>query len=140
MSDNALPDPFAFWRDALQQVQKNFNQFATQQMQSEDFAKIAGPITNSTAATKRIAGEIANKYLEVLGLPTRADVQALDDRLQRIEDLLINLTAALNQGGRPAAELPGPAGRVPSRTRKPPAKMEAPPAAAAGPSRKGGAR
>lgn len=138
MSDNALPDPFAFWRDALQQVQKNFNQFATQHMQSEEFAKISGPITTSTAAAKRVAGDIANKYFETIGLPTRADFQALDDRLQRIEDMLINLTAALNQGARPAAEPANPSGRAPSRTRKPPAGPEAP-ATSTGPSRKGAA-
>lgn len=141
MSDDGFPDPFAVWRDALQQLQKNFNQFANQHMQSEDFVKVAGPLTNSTAAAKRIASDVANRYFEAIGLPTRADFQALDDRLQKIEDLLVNLTIALNQGAAPTGDIPKPPGRVPSRNRKPLAAPEAPPtpppASSAGRSRKG---
>lgn len=139
MSDDAFPDPFAFWRDALQQMQKSFNQFANERMQSEDFAKVAGQITNSTAATKRIASDVANRYFEAIGLPTRTDFQALDDRLKRIEDLLVNLTMTLNQGARPAPDVPGVPGRVPTRNRKPPSGPEPspPPPKSDGRSRKG---
>lgn len=127
MSDDRFLDPFAFWRDSLQQLQKGFNQFATDRMQSEDFAKLAGQFTTTTTATKRVANDLSAKYFELIGLPTRADVQALDDRLQRIEDMLVNLTAGLNREESSAASLPSSSRSAPTRNRKPPAPPEVAP-------------
>jgi len=112
-------DPISFWRDLVDQAQKQTNEFAKEGMQSEQFSRVAAQSADAGVASKEMTQALMKKYFELLDLPSRRDIQALDERLQAIEDRLIDLAETLNQGA-DRRLTSAVSGVVPTRTRKPP--------------------
>jgi hypothetical protein len=113
-------DPFSLWRNVIGQMQKRANEFAGENMQSEEFARTIAQLMEASVAGKKMTQALMKKYFEMFDLPSRSDVQALDERLQAIEDQLINLTTALNQPFAGISATTTSVSTVPTRTRKPP--------------------
>ena len=116
-------DPFAFWRDLVSQVEKGVIDFAGQSMKSDGVANGMNKALSASLVTKKVTKELMQRYFEALNLPTRPDIQALGERLQKIEDRLIGISATLDRlaGGKPLGHA-GLTLPVPSRTRKPPVR------------------
>jgi len=126
MAQPSSLDPFALWRDLVSQMEKGVNEYADPAMKSDEFAKVANKVLSASLAGKALKQEMMNRYFGALNLPTRTDIDALNDRLQAIEDRLIGMSATLDRlaGVKPRAGT-GLAVAGPSRTKKPPPIHEA---------------
>ena len=124
MSNTPSPlDPFAMWREMLSQWEKGTNEFANRATESDAFAEGMHKLMGTSLSAKKFSDELSTRMLVALNLPSRADVEALGERLASIEDRLIEVTRALeNLTGASVSRVALPA---PKRTRKPP-PLEAP--------------
>lgn len=128
-------DPMALWRELTAQWEKSTNEFANEAMASDPFRQGMHGGMNASLTAQKALGDLMARYLTLLNLPTRADIQALGEQLQRIDDHLANISRAMDAGGcRPAAPPAPHAPPRPRRTRQPPqaaaAAAKAPPPAA----------
>jgi hypothetical protein len=120
MAEPTSLDPFALVRDLVSQLEKGVNEFANPLMKSEGFAKGANRAMSAAMTAKKLAQELSQRYFEALNIPSRRDILALIDRMQVLEDHMINMQSTLDRlaGGANRSALPAPA-----RTRKPPAPV-----------------
>ena len=127
MTQSSSPlDPMAIWRELSAQWEKSTNAFANEAMASDPFRQgMHGGMNASLGAQKALADLMA-RLLTMLNLPTRADLQALSEQLQHIDDHLARIARQLEEGG--MAPQPRPA--APRRTKQPPSMAAAPPAPA----------
>ena len=118
-------DPMAMWRELTAQWEKSTNEFANEAMASDPFRQGMHGGMNASLTAQKALGELMARYLTMLNLPTRADLQVLGEQLQRIDDHLARIARAVEGG--PASSVAAPPG--PRRTRQPPkAAPAAPPA------------
>ena len=130
MADPALIDPFALWRDFTSQLEKRANELANQATESDQFTGMMNKAMSASLVAKKTTNDLTNRYLSAMNLPSRADIDALGERLQMIEERLIGMSAVLDRLAGPKA--PAAAGLPtvgPSRTRKPPSEVPAAPVA-----------
>jgi len=124
-------DPMAMWRELTAQWEKSTNEFANETMASDPFRQGMHGGMNASLTAQKGLGDLMARYLTMLNLPTRADIQALGEQLQSIDDHLANISRAMESGRTPAASAPIHAAPQPRRTKKPPqAEAAAPPPAA----------
>lgn len=117
----SLLDPFALWRDLRSQLEKGVAELASQGVNSDEFSAGMHKALGASLATRQVTRELMQRYLEALNVPTRADFQALGERLQAIEDSLLGMSAALDRlGGAEPAGNARPILGGPPRTKKPP--------------------
>jgi len=115
-------DPFAIWQNMLGEMEKGFNTFATRAMESPEFSKVVNQVGGVSAGAQKQLGEMMEKYLLTVNLPSRAQMVDMAERLQSIEGQLAEIKALLNQvhnnSGAPAGGYPA-APKSP-RTKRPP--------------------
>ena len=122
MADNNSNDPAVVWRTMIGEMEKGFNAFANQAMTSPEFSRAMNGVGNVSAGMQKQLGELMEKYLSTMNLPSRAQMADLGDRLKAIEGQLNEITTLLRRTHGDAADLdPGhaPASRPP-RTKQPP--------------------
>ena len=85
-------DPAAAWRNMLGEWEKNFNSFANKAMEKEDFAKAMGTATGAATTAQGVLGDVMQRYLSTLNLPSRAELAAIGERLVAMEAQLSHLT------------------------------------------------
>jgi polyhydroxyalkanoic acid synthase PhaR subunit len=114
-------DPFAVWRDWLDQTERQLNSYFNQVMGTEQYVRFLGQFSELTLNMQKNMGEAMERYFKSLNLPTREDLAALGQRLNVIEQRV----AAIERSSA-SASLAG-VGAVPEivkprppRTRKPP--------------------
>jgi hypothetical protein len=134
-------DPMAMWRELTAQWEKSTNEFANETMASDPFRQGMHGGMNASLTAQKGLGDLMARYLTMLNLPTRADIQALGEQLQRIDDHLANISRAMEGGRGPATSTAANAQSKPRRTKQPPqaaaaAKAPAPPSAPKRPARK----
>lgn len=112
MSNKKSLDPFEMWRDMFAKFEETANAAATDSLQSELFKKGFGPLSLLSAELKQNYSKALDSYFKALNLPSRDEITAIEERLQRIEDKIDLLT--------PIEHREPPESR-PRRTRKPPA-------------------
>jgi hypothetical protein len=125
---SSLFDPFGIWSGLAAQLEKRAKELAQQGVNSEQFTQGMNKALGATLAAKKVNKDLMRRWLESLDVPTRADVEALGERLQAIDDRLVAIADALDRlagPGTTGASLPSP-----PRTKKPPPKEHALPAAA----------
>ena len=115
-------DPVAIWQNMLGEMEKGFNSFANQAMASPEFSKVVNQVGGVSAGAQKQLGELMEKYLVGMNLPSRAQMVSMAERLQSIEGQLNEIKALLYQvqqnSGAPAG---GPAAAPrPPRTKRPP--------------------
>lgn len=132
-------DPMAMWRELTAQWEKSTNEFANETMASDPFRQGMHGGMNASLTAQKALGDLMARYLTMLNLSTRADIQALGEQLQSIDDHLANISRAMESGRGPAASATAPAPPQPRRTRKPPQAEAAAPTPAA-PKRTAGKR
>jgi hypothetical protein len=103
-------------------MEKGFNSFANQAMASPEFSKVVNQVGGVTAGAQKQLGELMEKYLVSMNLPSRAQMVSMAERLQSIEGQLNEIKALLHQvHNNSAAPEAGYAGAPkPPRTRRPP--------------------
>jgi SMC interacting uncharacterized protein involved in chromosome segregation len=115
-------DPVAMWQNMIGEMEKGFNSFANKAMESPEFSKVVNQVGGATAGAQKQLGELMEKYLVGMNLPSRAQMVGMAERLQSIEGQLSEIKAMLyqlqNNPGAPAG-VPAAVPRPP-RTKRPP--------------------
>jgi hypothetical protein len=119
-ADRQTPDFMQLWREWLTQSERQVNALMNEAMGSDAFSRSAGTYLEVNAAMQRIVGDVMQRYLTFMNMPSRADIlllgdsiRALEERLAKIEEFLrvaIEVSEPAQNGGAPAE---------PARTRKP---------------------
>lgn len=119
-------DPLAMWHTMLGEMEKNYNAFATRAMTSPEFSKVMNQVGGATAGAQKQFGDLMEKYLVAMNLPSRAQVVSLGERLHAIEGQLNEIAALLRQvHHNSAAADDGFGAPRPPRTKRPPSEGEA---------------
>ena len=115
-------DPVAVWQNMIGEMEKGFNAFANQAMASPEFSKVVNQVGGAAAGAQKQLGDLMEKYLVSMNLPSRAQMVSMAERLQSIEGQLNEIKALLHQihgqAGAPAGGFP--AAPRPPRTKRPP--------------------
>jgi flagellar biosynthesis chaperone FliJ len=92
-------------------------------MTSPKFSKVMNQVGGVTAGAQKQLGELMEKYLLAMNLPSRAQMVGMAERLQNIEGQLSEIKALLHQNA--SAQAGGSAATPrPPRTKRPPAEGE----------------
>ncbi len=112
-------DPVALWQNMIGEMEKGFNAFANQAMASPQFSKAVNQMGGATAGAQKQLGDLMEKYLVAMNMPSRAQMVGMAERLQSIEGQLNEIKAMLYQmqGGPAAGVSQTPR---PPRTKRPP--------------------
>jgi len=114
-------DPVVLWQNMIGELEKGFNAFANQAMASPQFSKLINQVGGTAAGAQKQLGELMEKYLVSMNLPSRAQMVSMAERLQSIEGQLNEIKALLHQvHGNTASLSRGPATPRPPRTKRPP--------------------
>src|SRR6195952_3826533 len=114
-------DPAAIWQTMIGEMEKGFNSFANQAMASPEFSKVVNQVGGAASGAQKQLGDLMEKYLTGMNLPSRAQMVSMGERLQSIEGQLNEIKALLHQvhnnSGAPAGGYGAP---KPPRTKRPP--------------------
>jgi hypothetical protein len=115
-----ITDPVALWQKMIGEMEKGFNSFATKAMESPEFSQAVNRAGGVAAGAQKQFGDLMEKYLLSMNLPSREQMTGIAERLQSIEGQLGEIRSMLSQmsgsaGGSPAGGAPRP-----PRTRRPP--------------------
>ena len=114
-------DPVALWQTMIGEMEKGFNAFANRAMGSPEFSKVMNQAGGVTAGAQKQFGELMEKYLLSMNLPSRAQMVGMAERLQSIEGQLNEIKAMLHQINAGSGETSGyGAAPRPPRTKRPP--------------------
>jgi SMC interacting uncharacterized protein involved in chromosome segregation len=119
-------DPVALWQNMIGEMEKGFNAFANQAMASPQFSKVVNQVGGATAGAQKQLGEMMEKYLLSMNLPSRSQMVGMAERLQSIEGQLSEIKAMLHQMQGDAA---GSATGFSATPPRPPRTKRSPPAA-----------
>jgi len=112
-------DPVALWQHMIGEMEKGFNSLANQAMASPEFSKVVNQVGGVTAGAQKQLGELMEKYLFSMNLPSRAQMVSMAERLASIEGQLNEIKALLHgQSAAPGSSYPAPP--RPPRTKRPP--------------------
>jgi len=115
-------DPVAIWQNMIGEMEKGFNSFANQAMASPEFSKAVNQVGGVTAGAQKQLGDLMEKYLVSMNLPSRAQMVGMAERLQSIEGQLNEIRALLHQVHNNSSAPEGGYAAVPRppRTKRPP--------------------
>jgi hypothetical protein len=114
-------DPAAIWQNIMGEMEKGFNSFANQAMASPEFSKLVNQVGGVSAGAQKQLGDLMEKYLVSMNLPSRAQMVSMAERLQSIEGQLNEIKAMLHQLHISSAAPDGhSAAPKPPRTKRPP--------------------
>jgi SMC interacting uncharacterized protein involved in chromosome segregation len=113
-------DPVQLWHSMLAEMEKGFNAMATQVMGSEQFSKTAHQLTGASVGAQKTIGDMMEKYLVSMNMPSRAQMANMGERLQSIEAQLNEIKALLNRAHPEAVTDDGTSVPRPPRTKQPP--------------------
>jgi hypothetical protein len=122
-------DALALWQQMIGEMEKGFNAFANKTMTSPEFSKVMNQAGGVTAGAQKQFGELIEKYLVSMNLPSRAQMVGVAERLQTIEAQLNEIRAMLSRiSGEAGVPPDGSAGAPrPPRSKRPPAAQQQPP-------------
>jgi SMC interacting uncharacterized protein involved in chromosome segregation len=115
-------DPVAIWQTMIGEMEKGFNSFANQAMTSPEFSKVVNQAGSAAAGAQKQLGELMEKYLISMNLPSRAQMVGMAERIQSIEGQLNEIKAMLHQMQRASGSIPNDQTGAPRplRTKRPP--------------------
>jgi hypothetical protein len=118
-------DPVAMWQNMIGEMEKGFNAFANQAMASPEFSKVVNQVGGATAGAQKQLGDLMEKYLVSMNLPSRAQMVGMAERIQSIEGQLNEIKALLQQVHHNSlAPEGGHSAPRPPRTKRPPSEGE----------------
>jgi hypothetical protein len=115
-------DPVAIWQTMIGEMEKGFNSFANQAMASPEFSKVVNQVGGASAGAQKQVGDLMEKYLVSMNLPSRAQMVGMAERLQSMEGQLNEIKTMLHQMQRAAGVNDDGASGAPRppRTKRPP--------------------
>ena len=115
-------DPAVIWQTMLGEMEKGFNSFANQAMASPEFSKVMNQVGGVSAGAQKQLGELMEKYLVSMNLPSRAQMVGMAERLQSIEGQINELKVMIGQLSRASGvnAVGSPDKQMPPRTKQPP--------------------
>ena len=123
-------DPVALWQKMIGEMEKGFNAFANQAMSSPQFSKTMNQAGGATVGAQRQLGNLMERYLLAMNMPSRAQMVEMAERLQSIEGHLSDIKTLLQQmTANAAAPSPQPAATPapkPPRTKRPSGETKQP--------------
>ncbi|WP_375784215.1 hypothetical protein ACE10Z_31335 [Bradyrhizobium sp. Pha-3] len=117
-------DPAVIWQAMIGEMEKGFNSFGNQLMASPEFSKVMNQAGSAAAGAQKQLGELMEKYLLAMNLPSRAQLVGMAERLQSMENQLNEIKTLLQQvhhNSLAPDDGHGAAPRPP-RTRRPPSE------------------
>ncbi|NOJ38657.1 hypothetical protein [Bradyrhizobium australiense] len=118
-------DPAVIWQTMLGELEKGFNSFANEAMASPEFSKMMNQVGGVTAGAQKQLGELMEKYLLAMNLPSRAQLVGMAERLQSIEGQLNEIKTLLHQVHHNSLSPESGYGAPrPPRTKRPPSEGE----------------
>ena len=118
-------DPAVIWQTMIGEMEKGFNSFATQAMASPEFSRVMNQVGGVSAGAQKQLGELMEKYLLAMNLPSRAQMVGMAERIQSIEGQLNEIKALLQQVHHNSLAPEGGYGASrPPRTKRPPSEGE----------------
>jgi hypothetical protein len=116
-------DPVAIWQTMIGEMEKGFNSFANQAMASPEFSKVVNQVGGASAGAQKQLGDLMEKYLVSMNLPSRVQMVGMAERLQSMEGQLNEIRAILQQMQRASGANDGGSSGSPRppRTKRPPA-------------------
>ena len=116
-------DPVALWRNMVGEMEKGFNAFANQAMASPEFSKVVNQAGSVGAGAQKQMGEMMEKYLTGMNLPSRAQMTNMGERLAAIETQMADVVSMLRDMREESGAAPsGYAPPKPARTKRPPSQ------------------
>ena len=116
-------DPAEVWRTMIGEMEKGFNSFANQAMTSPEFSKVMNQVGGVSTGAQKQLGELMEKYLLAMNLPSRAQMVGMAERIQAIEGQLNEIKALLHQVHHNSlAQDCGYGALRPPRTKRPPSE------------------
>ena len=121
-----LPDPFAMWREWVNQSERQWNTFFNDVMATDQYTQSMGRFVEAYVSGQKSLADTMARGFAALNVASRTDVLSLGDRLAAIEHRLARIEARLDPtaaaaGGRGSGEAVPPTNRPP-RTKTPPAQ------------------
>ena len=115
-------DPVAIWQNMIGEMEKGFNAFASKALESPEISKVVNQVGGVSAGAQKQLGDMMEKYLVSMNLPSRAQMVGMAERLQGIEGQLNEIKAMLHQlrSNAGATDSAYPAPPKPPRTKRPP--------------------
>jgi hypothetical protein len=114
-------DPVAMWQKMVGEMEKGFNSFANQAMSAPEFSQAVNPAGGVAAGAQKQLGELMEKYLVSMNLPSREQVIGLAERLQSIEGQIGEIKSMLSQMAASSGASQGSDTALrPPRTKRPP--------------------
>ena len=118
-------DPVVMWQNMIGEMEKGLNSFANQAMASPEFSKVINQVGGVSAGAQKQLGELMEKYLVSMNLPSRAQLVGMAERIQTIEGQLNEIKAMLHQIHHNSLAPEGGYGAPrPPRTKRPPSQGE----------------
>lgn len=118
-------DPAVIWQTMIGEMEKGFNTFAGKAMESPEFSRMMNQVGGVTAGAQKQLGELMEKYLVSMNLPSRAQLVGMAERIQTIEGQLNEIKAMLHHIHHNSLAPEGGHGATrPPRTKRPPSEGE----------------
>jgi len=115
-------DPVALWQKMLGEMEKGFNSLANQALASPQFSEAMNRAGGVTAGAHKQLGDLMEKYLISMNMPSRSQMVGIAERLQTIEGQLNDIKSLLQEMQKQTGVAQAAAGAArPPRTRRPPA-------------------
>lgn len=112
-------DPVALWQKMVGEMEKGFNSFATKAMETPEFSQAMNRAGGAAAGAQKQFGDLMEKYLISMNLPSREQMTGIAERLQAIEGQLGEIRSMLSQMSANPSGSPMDAAPRPPRTRRP---------------------
>lgn len=117
-----INDPVAMWQKMVGEMEKGFNSFATKAMESPEFSQAMNRAGGVAAGAQKQFGDLMEKYLLSMNLPSREQMTGIAERLQSIEGQLGEIKSMLNQMSAGSGAPQGGTMPRPPRTKRPPSE------------------
>ena len=117
-----INDPVAMWQKMVGEMEKGFNAFANQAMASPEFSQVVNRTGGVAAGAQKQFGDLMEKYLLSMNLPSREQMTGIAERLQAMEGQIGEIKSMLRQMSANSGEGQIGAASRPPRTKRPPSE------------------
>jgi SMC interacting uncharacterized protein involved in chromosome segregation len=121
-----INDPVAMWQKMVGEMEKGFNSFATKAMETPEFSQAMNRAGGAAAGAQKQFGDLMEKYLLSMNLPSREQMTGIAERLQSIEAQLGEISSMLSKMSANSTGSPIDAVPRPPRTKRPPSESGGP--------------
>ena len=104
------------------EMEKGFNSFATKAMETPEFSQAVNRAGGVAAGAQKQFGDLMEKYLLSMNLPSREQMTGIAERLQAMEGQIGEIKSMLSQMSANAGNAPTGAAPRPPRTKRPPSE------------------